>query len=75
MTKTFTENDLVRFLYNEVSTDERLDIEESLVTNQKLQGSLNELMEATELLDTFSIKAPDDVVGRILYAEKHISST
>ncbi|MEO1253976.1 MAG: hypothetical protein AAFY41_03685 [Bacteroidota bacterium] len=72
MTKTFTKNDLVRFLYEEVNEDERLDIKESLSTDMELRSSLDELKNAKELLEDFSIKAPKDVVSRILYAGKNI---
>ena len=74
MTKTFTENDLLRFLYDEVNEDERLEIKESLRADMDLRASLEELKEATTLLDQFSMKAPKDVVSRILYASKNLQS-
>ncbi len=74
MTKTFTENDLVRFLYEEVNEDERLDIKESLSADMELRSSLEELEEAKELIENFSIKAPKEVVSRILYASKNLQS-
>ena len=74
MTKTFTKNDLVRFLYDEVNEDERLDIKEALSTDMELRSSLDELEEAKSLLDRFSMKAPEEVVARILYASKNLQS-
>jgi hypothetical protein len=35
MIKTFTKNDVVRFAYNEVNTEERTEMERLLVTNRK----------------------------------------
>lgn len=72
MTKTFTEDDLVRFVYDEVNEDERLDLRESLQSDMELRSSLEQMNEAKALLDELSIKAPRDVVSRILYAEKNI---
>jgi hypothetical protein len=35
MIKTFTKNDVIRFAYNEVNNEERMDMERLLVTNRK----------------------------------------
>ena len=74
MTKTFTENDLVRFLYDEVNEDERLEIKESLCADMELRARLDELEEAKSALDAVTFKAPNDVVSRILYASKNLQS-
>ena len=74
MTKTFTEDDLVRFLYNEVNEDERLEINESLCADMDLRSSLEEMKEAMSLLDAFEMKAPKEVVSRILYTSKNLQS-
>ena len=74
MTKTFTEDDLVRFLYDEVNEDERLAIKASLSADMDLQATLDEMNEAKSLLDGFQMKAPKDVVSRILYASKNLQS-
>lgn len=74
MIKTFTENDLLRFLYDEVNEDERLEMRESLSADMELRSKLDELEEAKSSLDTFTMKAPRDVVSRILYASKNLES-
>ncbi|MEQ9402220.1 MAG: hypothetical protein RIM99_01435 [Cyclobacteriaceae bacterium] len=74
MIKTFTENDLVRFLYDEVSEDERVEIKESLLTDNQLQNKISELREVMTSLDAFVMKAPEEVVSRILYASKNLQS-
>ncbi len=73
MTKTFTENDLLRFLYDEVNEDERLEMNESLSADMELRTKLDELKEAKSSLDAFTMKAPNEVVSRILYASKNLS--
>ncbi|MEP1096842.1 MAG: hypothetical protein ABJG78_17120 [Cyclobacteriaceae bacterium] len=72
MIKTFTENDLVRFLYDEVNEDEREEIRESLLTDIQLQNKITELRRVMELLDAFVMKAPEAAVSRILYASKNL---
>ena len=74
MTKTFTENDLVRFLYNEVNEDERVEIKESLLTNNQLQNTVSELRRVMDMLDAFVMKAPEEVVSRIAYASKNFQT-
>lgn len=73
MTKTFTENDLVKFLYNdEMNEDKRMCITESLQTDFQLREKVKELRKLTRTLDRFSIKAPDDLIFRILYVSKNL---
>ncbi|MEP1033961.1 hypothetical protein [Ekhidna sp.] len=74
MTKTFTENDLLRFLYDEINEDERLEMRESLSADMELRSRLEELEEAKSALEAFKLKAPGDVVSRILYASKNLES-
>ncbi len=74
MIKTSTENDLVRFLYDEVNDEERAEIRESLLTDIQLQNKLAELRSITESLDAFLMKAPKQAVDRILYASKNLQS-
>ena len=74
MIKTFTENDLVRFLYDEVNEEERADIRESLLTDIQLQNKISELRRMMESLDAFVMKAPGEVVSRILYASRNLQS-
>ena len=74
MTKTFTEDDLVRFLYDEMNEDERVEMNEALSADRNLRTSLEEMNEAKSLVDDFTVKAPDSVVSRILYASKNLQS-
>lgn len=74
MTKTFTKDDVVRFLYDEMNEDERIEMRESLSADIDLRISLEEMNEAKSILNNFSMKAGDDVVSRILYASKNLQS-
>ncbi len=72
MTKTFTENDLVRFLYDELDEEERTEISEHLLTDSQLQNKISELKRVMDALDAFVMKAPEDTVSRILYTSKNL---
>ena len=43
MTKTFTENDLLRFLYDELTKNEKQALEQALLTDNDLQNQLENL--------------------------------
>jgi len=73
MTKTFTKDDLIRLVYDEINEDERLDLKESLRADMDLRLSLEQIDEAKSLLESFTLKAPNGVVSRILYASKNLS--
>lgn len=70
MTKTFTENDLVRFLYNDLTLREREEIENSLINSVSLQEKLRMLEEAKELVGGLLVKAPKRAVENILRISK-----
>lgn len=74
MIKTFTKNDIVRFLYDEVTEDEKADIKDAMLSDFELQEHVGELRKVMESLDTFEMKAPSGVVSRILYASKNFQS-
>lgn len=74
MIKTFTKNDIVRFLYDEVTEDEKADINDALLSDFELQEHVGELRKVMESLDTFEMKAPSAVVSRILYASKNFQA-
>ncbi|MEM6642114.1 MAG: hypothetical protein AAF616_03965 [Bacteroidota bacterium] len=75
MTKIFTENDLLRYLYDEVNEDERLAFRKWLnSTKTDLHQRFSELVEAKSKMDAFEIKAPDDVISRILYTSQNLQS-
>ncbi|MEM8894202.1 MAG: hypothetical protein AAGC88_06475 [Bacteroidota bacterium] len=59
MTKTFTENDLLRYIYGETTSNENLEIENSLLCDEQLQEMYNELMSTLGELDK-CMKMPSD---------------
>lgn len=72
MIKTFTENDVVRFVYDEVTEPERTELKEALESDNHLSEENFEMNEIVKMLDAFVVKAPDSVVTSILYASKNM---
>ncbi|MFY0600905.1 MAG: hypothetical protein JXR03_14620 [Cyclobacteriaceae bacterium] len=66
MTKTFTENDLVRFLYGELNEEESAELKQALITSPALQEELNNLQEVTNGLKKVSYKPSRKSLDRIL---------
>ena len=59
MTKTFTENDLLRYVYGETTTKENVEIQNSLLCDEQLQETYNQLMSTLGELDS-CMKMPND---------------
>jgi hypothetical protein len=51
MTKTFTENDLLRYAYGETSKIENVEIENALLCDEELQENYNQLVTTLSELD------------------------
>ena len=71
MTKTFTKNDLLRFLYDELPNQDRDDVMSIQITDESVEHETHEMESVVKLLDGFRMKAPQDVVDSILeYSRK-----
>ena len=70
MTKTFTENDLVRFLYGELTNDEKKDLEQALITDNDLQCRLNDLQSVIRDLEHMNSSPSTRVIDKILEFSK-----
>lgn len=66
MIKTFTENDLVRFLYDELNTTERAALENALVTDPQLHAELEELKAVQKDLGKVSFSPSKNAIDKIL---------
>lgn len=66
MTKTFTENDLIRFLYNELTEDESEAIERAILTDQNLQDQINKLRKLQEDMDDIKVAPSKRTIRKIL---------
>ena len=71
MIKTFTKNDLLRFLYDELPNQDRDDVMSMQITDESVEHETHEMESVVKLLDGFRMKAPQDVVDNILaYSRK-----
>lgn len=70
MTKTFTENDLLRFLYDEVSLKEERALEQALLTDIDLQNQLDQLRAVVEELNKVQLSPSKRTVNKILEFSK-----
>ena len=66
MIQTFTKNDLLRCLYNELPNQEKNELMRIQLTDGEFDQEVHEMESAKELLDGFILKAPEDAVENIL---------
>lgn len=70
MMQTYSQNDLVRFLYHETSTAEDHGIAFQLEDDGSYNERFKELLDAKRLLDSLKLSAPKSSVNRILSASR-----
>ena len=73
MTKTFTQNDLLRYIYQETNEQEKKDIEEALLFDNDLFEAYREIAEVTEELNRIDLCPSDEVIQKILNYSKSIN--
>ena len=66
MIKTFTQNDLIRFLYHETSEEETKEINKALLCDSLLQRQYKELNQSKQALDASKLQPSSEVVLKIL---------
>ena len=66
MIKTFTQNDLIRFLYHETSEEETKEINKALLCDSELQTQYKELNATRKELDAVRLEPSAEVVDNIL---------
>lgn len=73
MIKTFTQNDVIRFVYDEVSTEERSQMEELLRIDPLFQKLFKSYTKTKGLVKKSSLKPSENVINRILMYSKSLS--
>ena len=66
MIKTFTPDDLLRYLYEDTSTEETKEIERALQLDLRLQNELEQLKADLELLDTLVPEPSERCLSHIM---------
>lgn len=70
MIKTFTQDDLVRYIYQETTTEESIEIETALIFDSALAESYDSLSKTVNLLKEVNIKPSESSIDKILSYSK-----
>ena len=73
MIKTFTRNDVIRFVYDEVSTEERTEMELLMVSDQSFARLYHTYSGVKNKVAKVALQPSDNVVNRILMYSKTFS--
>lgn len=73
MTKTFTQDDLVLFIYDEVEPSERAEIENALLCDEELADKFRELKSLVERLDHVDKRPNKKIINEVLDYAKSLS--
>jgi len=66
MIKTFTENDLIRYVYGEISENEKTEIENAAVCDPEMDEELRFLKSIYQDLNELVIAPSERVISKIL---------
>ncbi len=58
MSIDFTQNDIIRYIYDDVSSSERSQIAQAIEANWELKEIYNELCQSLNVLNKFKLKSP-----------------
>lgn len=70
MIKTFTQDDLVRYIYQETTPEESIEIETALIFDEQLSEAYNSLNGTVESLNAVKLKPSESTVDKILSYSK-----
>lgn len=73
MTKTFTQNDLIRYIYHETTEQERIDIEENLLIDPEFFDEYKKLAEISMELDRIDESPSEKTIKKILNYSKSLN--
>lgn len=73
MTKTFTRNDLIRYIYQETTEREKKEIEQELLLDNKLFEKYKNLAEVSMELDRIELSPSEKTINKILNFSKTIN--
>jgi hypothetical protein len=66
MIKTFTQNDILRFVYEETQEEENVLIANVLLTNNELYNFYQEVLAVKKDVDQIYVQPSDTIIGNIL---------
>ena len=72
MIKTFTQTDLIRYLYQEITEEEKKEIDKALICDSELQALYNELCAMKNDMDSAQLEPAASTVLNILSYSKSL---
>jgi len=75
MTKIFTPNDVLRFIYKETSEEESEAIHNAMLMDNNLLDDYYELLRVKESIDVVEISPPTELINNILAYSKNTKLT
>lgn len=73
MIKIFTQDDVIRYVYNETSELENIELEKAMLCDAELQEIYKELMVTKQQLDQSTKEPSDRVIQNILNYSKSVN--
>jgi hypothetical protein len=73
MTKTFTQNDVIRFFYNEVTEEEKSEIQTAMLFDNDLTDYYYELIQMEAALNKVKKQPSDKTIENILNYSRNFS--
>jgi hypothetical protein len=73
MIKTFTRNDLIRFLYKETTREEEKKIKKALLVNPELLKEFKSLQKLIRNIEEIRLEPSDETVKKILSYSKNLN--
>ena len=70
MIKTFTQDELVRYIYKETTNEENIEIEKALLFDEQLADEYAELSDVVRSIDQSQKEPSDRVIDKILSYSK-----
>ncbi len=70
MIKTFTQDDLIRYIYQETTPEESIEIETALIFDEQLSETYSNLSGTVESLKAVKLKPSEDTIDKILSYSK-----
>ena len=70
MTKTFTHDDVIRYLYNETSDEEKKELEQALICDNQLLDKYKELSGVVRKIEEATVDPSEKTIESILNYSK-----
>lgn len=74
MIKTITQDEIVKYIYNETSAEENQQIENVMTWDSELKEEINEMLFLKKEIKKIELKPSDRLTENLLFFSKHFNS-